>query len=629
MKSLQHIILILFCLVSPIFMPAAWGDVKTDVAAIKNNNEYIYGEAWGDTPGEAEQQALANLLTNIGTMVENKFIIDAEEIIGSTGEIDFRQNVKSVMNTYSFATLNNTQMKSYRDGKNGFYLIRYMKKSELDKMFTQRKDRVDDYVRSAMRAEKKGRIDDALRFYNWAYVLLHSLQYPSEVRMDINGKPELLIHWIPAQMREILKNIKVSVADVLDDNEMELIFKYKGKPAEGLDFTYWNGRTNSPLMSTKDGIGKLSFPSDYTPREIILVIETTYSDAAMSDKELEKMINSFKPLRLPEAKISIGNGLKEIKAEKEARKDLQAFVEAGKKDGVTPLDKKEAKNYDNIIREIIKDIKSKNFNPTEEYFTTEGLKMYQELLHYGSATLIGTPNPGFYPLGDRVICRSIPMQFKFKNNNRTFIEDVTFTFTPDKKIESVAFGLGGAARRDVFAQGGDVWGDSIKMAIVTFLENYKTAFALKRLDYIKSIFDDNAYIIVGHKLHKMKKANRGDINGLSFNTDFVAQRKTKDEYIRQLERCFNSNEYVNINFSDNDIQKAAFGGNTFGIQIKQDYYSQHYGDQGYLFLFVDLNDADRPIIKIRTWQPERNPDITPMIPKDSRDYGIYGIYSFD
>ena len=257
------------------------------------------------------------------------------------------------------------------------------------------------------------------------------------------------------------------------------------------------------------------------------------------------------------------------------------------------------------------------------------------LLHFDALLANVAKNPsykavkyrGFYPMGDRVVCRSVPMQFKFMNNNRIFTEDVTFTFSPDKKIESVAFGLGNAARRDIFKQGGDVWGDSIKMVIVTFLENYKTAFALKRLDYIKSIFDENAYIIVGHKLQKLQAYN--DKGGFSVGTQYEFQRKTKEEYITQLEKCFKRNEYVNINFSDNDIQKAAFGGNTFGIQIKQDYYSQHYGDQGYLFLFVDLNEADKPIIKIRTWQPERNGDITPMIPKSSRDYGIYGIYSFE
>lgn len=132
---------------------------------------------------------------------------------------------------------------------------------------------------------------------------------------------------------------------------------------------------------------------------------------------------------------------------------------------------------------------------------------------------------------------------------------------------------------------------------------------------------------MGHKLQKLQKTG-GDAGGISIGTQYEFQQKTKGEYMAQLEKCFASNEFVNINFADNDVQKAAFGGNTFGIQIKQDYHSEHYGDQGYLFLFVDLNEADKPVIKIRTWQPERNADITPMIPKSSRDYGIYGVYSF-
>ena len=76
----------------------------------------------------------------------------------------------------------------------------------------------------------------------------------------------------------------------------------------------------------------------------------------------------------------------------------------------------------------------------------------------------------------------------------------------------------------------------------------------------------------------------GDGGGLSTVPQYEFVRKSKEEYMSQLEKCFKSNEYVNINFSDNDIQKAAYGGDTFGIQIRQDYYSEHYGDQGYLFL---------------------------------------------
>jgi hypothetical protein len=55
------------------------------------------------------------------------------------------------------------------------------------------------------------------------------------------------------------------------------------------------------------------------------------------------------------------------------------------------------------------------------------------------------------------------------------------------------------------------------------------------------------------------------------------------------------------------------GGEMYAIQIAQDYYSTHYGDKGYLFLMVDINDLEHPLIKVRTWQPEKDPK-----------FGLYG-----
>lgn len=49
-------------------------------------------------------------------------------------------------------------------------------------------------------------------------------------------------------------------------------------------------------------------------------------------------------------------------------------------------------------------------------------------------------------------------------------------------------------------------------------------------------------------------------------------------------------------------------GELYGIQIRQDYFSTYYGDSGYLFLMVDLNNPEEPIIHVRTWQPERDPN---------------------
>ncbi len=220
------------------------------------------------------------------------------------------------------------------------------------------------------------------------------------------------------------------------------------------------------------------------------------------------------------------------------------------------------------------------------------------------------------------------MSFTFKDR-RTFTEDVTFTFNKEGKVESLGFGLGSIARKDIFGKQGAAWTDDRKMVLVNFLENYRTAFALRELDYIESIFDDDAVIIVGHVTKRLEKASKGDSGvGFSQKQHITYAQKSKKEYMEQLRRCFNSQEYINLRFSDTDVERSGIGGETYGIQLKQDYVSQTYGDQGYLFLFVDFNDIDKPLIHVRTWQPERNPELTPNLPANHPRAGIFSTASF-
>ena len=49
------------------------------------------------------------------------------------------------------------------------------------------------------------------------------------------------------------------------------------------------------------------------------------------------------------------------------------------------------------------------------------------------------------------------------------------------------------AETDILCKGD--WPEEVRMAILQFMENYKTAYSLKRLKYIESIFADDAIII--------------------------------------------------------------------------------------------------------------------------------------
>lgn len=594
---------------------------------MKANAEYICGEGWGDTYNSADQAALADLISKISLNISNSFEIKEEEF-NTNSSFDSKTAITSVMNSYAQATLTNT-FNLVISNTPQTHVLRYIRKSEVNKIFDERKEKVFDYVRSAMRAEEKAKIDDALRNYYWAFAMVRSLQYPNSVKMTIDGVQRLLVTWIPQQIEEIMSNLSTKIASK-DGNEINLFIKYKGEPVTSLDYTYFDGQTWSNLYSAKDGMGIVELRPGVEINSLQLKYEYEYADQCQIDKELESVMQLFKGTSFKNASVYINNLDKKSAVSSEAKKEFEKSVKTESAANLETLSKVEnEKELAGIMTRVINAIKAKDYDSVSDCFSEDGLEMYKKLLNYGQARLLGDPQFSFYTMGKRVVCRSIPMAFSFKNNRRKFVEDVTFTFDENKKIECVAFGLGSQAKTDIFNKGVGAWSDYAKMVIATFLENYKTAFALKRLDYLESVFDDNATIITGHIIKKAPKVAMEGESFINSNNKLIKYtRQTKREYMRKLKMCFQSNQFINIRFADNDVVKMGAGGETYGIQIKQDYYSTNYGDHGYLFLMVDFNDPDNPSIKVRTWQPDRNPNINSNLPRSNRDWGIIGPGNF-
>ena len=594
---------------------------------MKANAEYICGEGLGDTYNSADQAALADLISKISLNISNSFEIKEEEF-NTNSSFDSKTAITSVMNSYAQATLTNT-FNLVISNTPQTHVLRYIRKSEVNKIFDERKEKVFDYVRSAMRAEEKAKIDDALRNYYWAFAMVRSLQYPNSVKMTIDGVQRLLVTWIPQQIDEIMSNLSTKIASK-DGNEINLFIKYKGEPVTSLDYTYFDGQTWSNLYSAKDGMGIVELRPGVEINSLQLKYEYEYADQCQIDKELESVMQLFKGTSFKNASVYINNLDKKSAVSSEAKKEFEKSVKTESAANLETLSKVEnEKELAGIMTRVINAIKAKDYDSVSDCFSEDGLEMYKKLLNYGQARLLGDPQFSFYTMGKRVVCRSIPMAFSFKNNRRKFVEDVTFTFDENKKIECVAFGLGSQAKTDIFNKGVGAWSDYAKMVIATFLENYKTAFALKRLDYLESVFDDNATIITGHIIKKAPKVAMEGESFINSNNKLIKYtRQTKSEYMRKLKMCFQSNQFINIRFADNDVVKMGAGGETYGIQIKQDYYSTNYGDHGYLFLMVDFNDPDNPSIKVRTWQPDRNPNINSNLPRSNRDWGIIGPGNF-
>lgn len=563
-----------------------------------NPDLYLFGEGKGVTIYEADNHALQQIISQLCVHVSSQIELTKEET--RTGDqYEHKRYIDQKIATYSNATLTNTEMYVISNEPDA-HVARWISKSELNRIFAGRKAKVQEYMSNALKGEEKGKLDDALRNYYWAYTLLMTLQHPSEVTfVDNNYQNHVLITWIPEKMNNIFDDIRVSVTGRQND-DIELFFTYQGKPVTSLDYTYFDGGTWSNLYSVKDGKGLLELAPGALGENLHLKVEFAYMNQAHIDREIASVISVVKSVPFPKAYLNSKGAV-----DNNAQKALSGFDASVNADVARSLQKvADDRAVKASMNQIINAISQKRYDDVQKHFTPDGLDMFTRLISYGNAKIIGTPSYSVYQNSDRIIVRSIPMSFSFKNGTTKFVEDVVFTFNTDGKIESLAFSLDDTATRDVLTK--QAWPEHARMAIVEFLENYKTAFALERLDYIRTIFDENAVIIVG-KLAKAATAVSPE-QQLTYNNNIIVRtRLTKEQYLRNLERCFASNEFVNIRFANNDIIKAGKGGEIYGIQIKQDYYSANYGDTGYLFLLVDLNDPQAPMIKVRTWQPEPDP----------------------
>lgn len=577
---------------------------------VRNNREYLCGEGRGSSIDEADAQALKDLVSKIALNVEATSSSKDRSMI-KDGKLDEESRFSASVNTYSSAVLTNTERVILHNEPDA-HVGRWIRRSEIQKIFTARIAKIHDFVSLAESAEAKGKVDDALRYYYWSLTLLKSLQHPNEVTVaGADGRKHTLMTFIPQRMDDILGNVSAKVAKRDGDN-VELFITYKNKPVNSIDYTYFDGRSWSGVYSAKDGRGVLELLPGSGSTTLQLKYEFEYRGQAQIDREVDAVLKSVRSTPMRHAYVTLGKA--DATPAVSASVVSATFSNTNAAIKTAPKEVSDGETYMKIVDKVVRAIQSKDYASVRPLFTDGGWEVYRKLLEYGRARVVGTPSCHFYRNGDYVMGRGVQMAFSFKSGVRkSFVEDVVFTFTGDKKIDNVAFGLGNTAADDILNKG--VWSETARMALMNFLENYKTAYGLKRLDYIRSVFDDDAVIIVGNVL-RSATMNRNKETGVATfkNNEIIKKnRYTKDQYIDNLKRCFGSNEFINIRFANNDVVKMSKGGELYAIQIAQDYYSSSYGDKGYLFLMVDINDPDKPIIKVRTWQPDKDPN-----------FGLYG-----
>ena len=563
---------------------------------IRESGEYYYGVGYGTNEQEASERAMADLIGMIATNVSTDFQYLMDET-NNNGKLEHQSRVHNCIKTYSTSSLTNVE--KWVIGKEPDVQVRrYIKRSEMAKIYEDRETKARDMVKIAEVALGKGKVDMALQYYYWAYSLIRSVQRPNMVK-DAEGR--VLVNLIPLRIEAILNDISVKF-EKREGDCVDLLFSYKGHPVSSLEFTYSDGRTEC-LGSAKDGRGMIEMVPGYMTDTYHINIEYEYKGQARGDAEMQSVLDVITKKVFKGAEFAV-KGVTDKEPHLAKVETTGVNLNPTQEQTVQKTD-----DYADIIAKVTETIRSRKYSDAYKYFTLDGLEMYNKLITYGTGRVVGTPNIKFFKSANgNVVARGLQMSFTFKSGTKkTFVEDVVFTFDKDQKIGNVAFGLGQTAENDILCKYAPGWKDETRELIMEFMESYKTAYCLRRLDYIRSIFADDAIIIVGN-VAKPRMAQTGSKErpvSLKGQNVIRYNRYSKDEYLRNLERCFKRNEFINIRFLNNEVQwlEKYDKEELFAIQIGQEYNSTTYGDRGYLFLLVDMTDHDSPQIKIRTWQP--------------------------
>lgn len=582
---------------------------KFDTESIKNNPEYYWGMS---QVMESQDDALDASLNSLYSNIANKCGADA--IYASTA--DQKLQLEAIIKTFD----NKIQQKiieqvplveDFEEDQYSYFV--YIKRTDFAAMCDERKKSIE---RLALRghnseSDENLQIEDALRNYYWGMMLCLAHPQGNSITLKINDEEVKAYNWFIDRIDGndgVLKSFSFILPkeNAIEETPEGLLVNLNvrsmtGMPVANLQFDYYNGQKYIPT-SVNDGKAVVVVQPERTT--VNIRIEYEFKSESTVDPEVYKVIHTLNHnIKFKNFKhsINLSNVLSEKEKEKEKAEEEVSDIVIAYNDEWSKIDQKfdvKDTEYIQIMKEVEEGLRSRDYLSVKHHFTPEGYGMLDTLSKYGKMMIVGQQEYNVLKYGNHVICRDINMQFDFRNN-ASFNRDVVFRFDSEtKKITSIAFRLSDITERDIVTK--TKWPEEARLSLINFLEDYQTAYALKRHDYLESIYSDDALIIVGHIVKKTVIPDRAQFN-LS-EDDVQLMKYDKNTYFKNLKRTFSSQDYINIKFEDTEFTKAEVSRNVYGVRLLQRYYSTTYGDVGYLFLLVDLTDTN-PLIHVRAWQP--------------------------
>lgn len=155
-----------------------------------------------------------------------------------------------------------------------------------------------------------------------------------------------------------------------------------------------------------------------------------------------------------------------------------------------------------------------------------------------------------------------------------------------------------------------------RQMILDYVEQFRTAYNTKDIEFLNQIFSDDALIITG-KVIKVKPSE------MNVPYKITYKKQGKKEYLTNLKRVFDNNGRIKVSFDEIEVMRHPINVDFYGVTLHQNFFTSNYMDDGYVFLLWDFTDPNQPQIHVRTWQPDKIGE--EKLPEDE----IFSVYDFD
>ena len=159
-------------------------------------------------------------------------------------------------------------------------------------------------------------------------------------------------------------------------------------------------------------------------------------------------------------------------------------------------------------------------------------------------------------------------------------QEVTIDFDARGRITDFNITIGLQQYTRLLKEGISVEDVYYRELILNYVEQFRTAYNNKDINFLDGIFSEDALIVTG-KVIKRVKAEIGLI------TDVEYTHQGKQRYLQNLKKTFAANSYINVKFDNIRIRRHGSKPNYYGVTLTQEWNSANYSDKGIFFIVME------------------------------------------